>query len=335
MPNILTRFGRTHEARLLAVNVALIIFLSIFTTGFFSLENLFNLLTSYAFVGILAAGLVVVLVAGSIDISMTATASIAQYLAIFVVSQYDLGWPVLLGIAVGTGLLLGLFNAALVTWLRISSIIVTIALLNVYFGLLMFFTKGDPINVLPEWYAESMSWVIAGADTNNPLILNMQILGLVLAFIMSWFLLNRLSVGRQLRALGGNAEAAKRVGFNQLRLNMVAYGFLGVMAGLASLVQAQASQSVVPNALVGRELDVLAAVVLGGASLTGGTGSVLGTVLGLMLLALLQNGLILLGVSSFWIQFCTGFVFLVAVSTIAWDRKRQQRRLRRPIGAMA
>lgn len=335
MPNILTRFGRTHEARLLAVNVALIIFLSIFTTGFFSLENLFNLLTSYAFVGILAAGLVVVLVAGSIDISMTATASIAQYLAIFVVSQYDLGWPVLLGIAVGTGLLLGLFNAALVTWLRISSIIVTIALLNVYFGLLMFFTKGDPINVLPEWYAESMSWVIAGADTNNPLILNMQILGLVLAFIMSWFLLNRLSVGRQLRALGGNAEAAKRVGFNQLRLNMVAYGFLGVMAGLASLVQAQASQSVVPNALVGRELDVLAAVVLGGASLTGGTGSVLGTVLGLMLLALLQNGLILLGVSSFWIQFCTGFVFLVAVSTIAWDRKRQQSRLRRPIGAMA
>ena len=276
-----------------------------------------------------------VLVAGSIDISMTATASIAQYLAVFVVSQYDLGWPVLLSVALGTGLLLGIFNAALVTWFRISSIIVTIALLNVYFGLLMFFTKGDPINVLPEWYAESMSWVIAGADTNNPLILNMQILGLVLAFILSWFLLNRLSLGRQLRALGGNAEAAKRVGFNQLRLNMVAYGFLGVMAGLASLVQAQASQSVVPNALVGRELDVLAAVVLGGASLTGGTGSVLGTILGLMLLALLQNGLILLGVSSFWIQFFTGFVFLLAVSTIAWDRKRQQSRLRRHIGAMA
>ena len=335
MPSILARFGRTHEARLLAVNVALIVFLSIFTTGFFSLQNVFNLLTSYAFVGILAAGLVVVLVAGSIDISMTATASIAQYLAVFVVSRYDLGWAALLGIALGTGLLVGLLNAVLVTWFRISSIIITIALLNVYFGLLMFFTKGDPINVLPDWYAESMSWVIAGADTNNPLILNMQILGLVLAFVLSWFLLNRLSLGRQLRALGGNAEAAKRVGFNQLRLNMVAYGFLGVMAGLASLVQAQASQSVVPNALVGRELDVLAAVVLGGASLTGGTGSVLGTILGLMLLALLQNGLILLGVSSFWIQFFTGFVFLLAVSTIAWDRKRQQSSLRRHIGATA
>ncbi len=334
MPSFLTRFIRTHEARLLAVNLALIFFLSIFATGFFSMENVFNLMTSYAFVGILAAGLVVVLVAGSIDISMTAIASIAQYLAVFAVSQYDLGWAALLTVALGTGLLLGLVNAALVTWFRISSIIVTIALLNVYFGLLMFFTKGDPINFLPDWYADSLSWVIAGADTNNPLILNMQILALVLAFILAWFLLNRLSVGRQLRALGGNSEAAKRVGFNALRLNMVAYGFLGVMAGLASLVQAQASQAVVPNALVGRELDVLAAVVLGGASLTGGSGSIFGTVLGLMLLALLQNGLILLGVSSYWIQFVTGFVFLAAVSTIAWDRKRQQSALRRHIGAI-
>ena len=335
MPDLLSRFGRTHEARLLAVNAVLIVFLSFFATGFFSLENVFNLMTSYAFVGILAAGLVVLLVAGSIDISMTATASIAQYLAIMAISNYDVGWTVLLAVALGTGLLLGLLNAALVTWFRISSIIVTIAMLNVYYGLLMFFSKGDPINFLPAWYADAMSWTIAGEGTNHPLILNMQIIGLVLSFAMAWFLLNRLSVGRQLRALGGNAEAAKRVGFSELRLNMVAYGFLGVMAGLASLVQAQASQSVVPNSLVGRELDVLAAVVLGGASLTGGTGSILGTAMGLTLMALLQNGLILLGVSSFWIQFATGFVFLGAVSTIAWDRKRQQRAFRREIGATA
>ena len=335
MHRVLARFSRTHEARLLAVILAGIIFLSVFATGFFSLGNVFNIMTSYAFVGILAAGLVVVLVAGSVDISMTATASIAQYLAVSVVSTYDVGWAVLLTVGLGTGLLFGLFNAVLVTWLRISSIIVTIALLNVYFGLLMYFSNGNPINFLPGWYADGMSWVIAGADTNNPIILNMQILGLLLSFVLAWFLLNKLSVGRQLRALGGNAEAAKRVGFNALRLNMVAYGFLGLMAGLASLVQAQASQSVVPNSLVGRELDVLAVVVLGGASLTGGTGTILGTALGLMLLALLQNGLILIGVSSFWIQFATGVVFLVAVSTIAWDRKRQQRTFGHRIEATA
>lgn len=333
MPDVLKRFALTHEARLLLVNALLFVFLSFFATGFFSVQNALNLMTSYAFVGILAAGLVVVLVAGGIDISMTATASIAQYLAVSVVSNYDVSWFALFGVAFGTGLAFGIFNAVLITWLRISSIIVTIALLNVYFGLLMFFTGGLPINFLPPWYADGIYWIVGNADSNNPYVINMQIVGLVAAFALSWIMLNRLSVGRQLRALGGNPEAAKRVGFSALRLNMVAYGFMGLMAGLASLVQAQASQSVVPNALVGRELDVLAAVVLGGASLNGGTGTILGTILGLMLLALLQNGLILIGVSSFWVQFVTGFVFLLAVSTIALERKTRQRALTRQIGA--
>ncbi len=335
MPDALKNFGRTHEARLLLVNLTLFIFLSVAAQGFFSLQNGLNLMTSYAFAGILAAGLVVVLVSGGIDISFTAVASIAQYLAVSAVTRYDGGWFMLFGVALGVGLCLGLFNAVLITWLRISSIIVTIALLNVYYGLLMFLSGGDPINSLPAWYADGLYWILGEDEYGNPYILSMQILGLVLAFMLSAILLNRLGVGRQLRALGGNPEAAKRVGFSELRLNMVAYGFMGLMAGMASLVQAQVSQSVVPNALVGRELDVLAAVVLGGASLAGGVGTVFGTILGLMLLAFLQDGLILLGVSSYWIQFVTGSVFLVAVATIAWERERQQRALRRRIGVHA
>lgn len=335
MPDALKSFGRTHEARLLLVNLTLFIFLSVAAQGFFSLQNGLNLMTSYAFAGILAAGLVVVLVSGGIDISFTAVASIAQYLAVSAVTRYDGGWFMLFGVALGVGLCLGLFNAVLITWLRISSIIVTIALLNVYYGLLMFLSGGDPINSLPAWYADGLYWILGEDEYGNPYILSMQILGLVLAFMLSAILLNRLGVGRQLRALGGNPEAAKRVGFSELRLNMVAYGFMGLMAGMASLVQAQVSQSVVPNALVGRELDVLAAVVLGGASLAGGVGTVFGTILGLMLLAFLQDGLILLGVSSYWIQFVTGSVFLVAVATIAWERERQQRALRRRIGVHA
>ena len=333
MPSVLKRFSKTPEARLLLVNLVLFVVLSAFAEGFFSVQNALNLMTSYAFVGILAAGLVVVLVAGGIDISFTAVASIAQYLAVSAVVRYEGGWVMLFAVALGGGVLLGLINSVLVTWLRISSIIVTIALLNVYYGMLMFWSGGDPINSLPSWYADSMSWVLGEDQLGNPYVLNMQILGLVLAFALSWLLLNRMGVGRQLRALGGNPEAAKRVGFVELRLNMVAYGFMGLMAGLAALVQAQGSQSVVPNALVGRELGVLAAVVLGGASLTGGMGTVFGTVLGLILFAFLQDGLILLGVSSYWIQFVTGFVFLVAVGTIAWERKRERHAVRRTIGA--
>ena len=333
MPSFLRRFSKTPEARLLLVNLLLFVVLSVFAEGFFSVQNALNLMTSYAFVGILAAGLVVVLVAGGIDISFTAVASIAQYLAVSAVVRYEGDWVMLFAVALGGGVLLGLINSVLVTWLRISSIIVTIALLNVYYGMLMFWSGGDPINALPSWYANSMHWVLGEDQLGNPYVLNMQILGLVLAFVLSWLLLNRMAVGRQLRALGGNPEAAKRVGFDELRLNMVAYGFMGLMAGLAALVQAQGSQSVVPNALVGRELGVLAAVVLGGASLTGGMGTVFGTVLGLILFAFLQDGLILLGVSSYWIQFVTGFVFLVAVGTIAWERKRERHAVRRTISA--
>ena len=335
MGEALRRFGRTHEARLLAVLVVLFAFLSVATKNFYSVQNGIDLMTSYAFSGILAAGLVVVLVAGGLDISFTAVASIAQYLAVSLASKYDVGWIGLFVVALTVGTLLGLLNALLVTWLRIASIIVTIAMLNVYYGVLMFLSGGNPINTLPDWYLDLFSWVVGSDAHGNPYILNMQILGLVLSFVLSAILLGRTSVGRQLRALGGNPEAAKRVGFNALRLNMVAYGYMGFCAGLASLVEAQVSGSVVPNMLVGRELDVLAAVVLGGASLTGGVGSVLGTILGVALLAMLQDGLILLGVSSFWTQCFTGVVFVAAVSMIAWERRRQHRTTRRLIGVTA
>jgi len=335
MPEGFRRFARTHEGRLLGVTLALVVLLSLTTKNFLSVQNGIDLLTSYAFSGMLAAGLVVVLVAGGLDISFTAVASIAQYLAVAAASRYDMGWTGLFVVALGTGTLLGLLNAFLVTWLRIASIIVTVAMLNVYFGALMFLSGGEPINTLPGWYLDGLSWVVGTDAHDNPYILNMQMLGLVLSFVLSWLLLNRTSVGRQLRALGGNPEAAKRVGFNVLRLNMVAYGYMGFSAGLASLVQAQVSGSVVPNMLVGRELDVLAAVVLGGASLMGGVGTVFGTILGLALLAILQNGLILLGVSSFWTECFTGLVFLAAVSMIAWERRRQRSAARRVIGAAA
>lgn len=335
MRDALRRFGRTHEARLLAVVAALSVFLSLATKNFFSLQNAIDLLTSYGFSGMLAAGLVVVLVAGGLDISFTAVASIAQYLAVTVAANTGLGWWGLVTVAVGTGLALGLLNAVLVTSLRIASIIVTIAMLNVYYGALMFVSGGTSINTLPDWYIDGLSYVVGSDAHGNPYIVNMQMMGLVLAFGLSYVLLNRTSVGRQLRALGGNPEAAVRVGFGALRLNLVAYGFMGLMAGLASLVQAQVAGSVVPNALVGRELDVLAAVVLGGASLTGGVGTVLGTALGLALLAVLQNGLILLGVSSYWTEAVTGLVFLLAVSAIALERRHRGRAGRRAIGAAA
>ena len=144
--------------------------------------------------------------------------------------------------------------------------------------------------------------------------------------IITAFLLNRLSIGRQIYGLGGNLEGAKRMGCNILGLQCFVYGYSGLTAGIAGLVQAHRVEEVVPNALIGRELDVLAAVVLGGASLQGGVGTVSGAVLGIVLLAIVQNGLTLLGVSSYSFGFVTGIIILISVSATALAAKRQQRR---------
>jgi simple sugar transport system permease protein len=322
-------FARTHEARLLLVVVALGVFLSLATRSFATLQNVVDLLTSNAFAGMLAAGLLVVLVSGGIDISFTATASVAQYAAMTVANHSGIGWLGTAAICAAIGAALGLLNAVLIGALRLSSIIVTIATLNLYFGLLMFVSRGNEIFALPDWFVNGASWAVYTDSQQNEYAVNLQMLGLVAAFALTAAFLNRTNLGRQVYALGSNADAAARVGVPMARLRLLVYGYMGFIAGMASLVQAQNAQSVSPNALVGRELDVLAAVVLGGASLTGGVGTVFGTILGVALLAFLQNGLLLLGVPSYWSPCFTGAVILVAVSALALERRRQRLNVRR------
>ncbi len=332
---MLRAFRRTHEFRLLIVAALLVVALSLASPRFLRPQNILDLLTASSFAGMCAAGLLVVLISGGIDISFTAIASVAQYVAMVLVIRWHGGWLLLFALGLGSGLLLGLLNAVLISTLRLSSIIVSIAMLNVYFGLLMFLSQGNQLFNLPEWFLDACSWVVYTDQAQNPYVLNAQIIGLFVCFAASWLLLNRTSIGRQIYALGGNAEAAARVGFDAFRLNLVVYGYMGLVSGLAALAQGQLAQSIAPNVLVGRELNVLAAVVLGGASLTGGQGSVLGMILGVAVLAIMENGLILVGVSSYWTQFFDGAVILVAVSTISWERRRQRAATRRVIAAAA
>ena len=324
MRDALRRLGGSHEGRLFIVIAVMVAILALSTAHFFTLTNLFDLMTSYAFTGILAAGLLVVLISGNIDISFTATASVAQYVAVSAALAWPIGWAGLFAIAIAVGLALGLVNAVLVSTLRISSIIVTIATLNIYYGILVFFTHGNYIYSLPDWFGTGISWPILSVG-HQTYTVNLQILLMVVAFVAAWLLLARTSTGRQIYALGGNPDAAERSGFNVFRLNLLVYGLMGVTAGIASLAQAELDQSVMPTSLVGKELHVLAAVVLGGASLLGGVGSVLGAVLGVALLAVLENGLIIAGVPSYWLDFFSGVVILAAVSSTALELRGRRR----------
>src|SRR5437868_12731447 len=324
------RFRRSHEFWLLVVIIALCAGLAAGNGQFLTMQNLFDLLTSYAFVGILALGLLVVLIAGGIDISFTATASVAQYVTLSIANAYGASWISIFAIAIGVGAALGAINAVFIQKLRIPSIIVSVATLNIFYGLLIFSTGGKYIYSLPDWFATGIFWFEFEWGKDSSYGVNLQISALAVCFLVTWLLLNRTHIGRQIYAMGGNADAAQRLGFHIFGLNMLVYCYMGVMAGIASLVQAQLAQSVAPTVLVGKELDVVAAVVLGGASLTGGVGTVLGTFLGLALLAILQNGIVLLGVSSYWSPFFVGLVILVSVSATAWSQRERRTRSARP-----
>ena len=307
---------RRHEVQIAGIVILMAIVFSALSPGFLSTSNLITLLENYSVMAIMAAGLLVVLISGGIDISFAAIAAVTQYLVATILIQMGGNWLVAFALSAVFGCLLGAVNALLIYYLQALSVIVTISTMTFYFAILMFVTDGKSIYDLPDWFTETIS----------PLGIPFPVAVAAIVLLFTSFLLNRLSIGRQIYGLGGNPEGAKRMGCNLVGLQCFVYGYSGLTAGIAGLVHAHRVEEVVPSALIGRELDVLAAVVLGGASLQGGIGTVSGAVLGIVLLAILQNGLTLLGVSSYSFGFVTGVVILLSVSATAITAKRQQKR---------
>lgn len=310
----LLSLARRHDVLLAMIVALLVAVFGCFSREFLTLSNFVSLLESYSVTAIMAAGLLVVLIAGGIDISFAAIAAVSQYLVMTILVQLGGDWVIAFLLSGVFGGALGVVNALLIYYLRALSVIVTISTLTFYFSMLLFVTRGVSIYNLPNWF------------TNDLSLLGIPFPVLVAAIVLlaTAFVLSRLSIGRQIYGLGGNSEAASRLGCNIVGLQCFAYGYSGVTAGIAGLVQAHRVEEVVPNALIGRELDVLAAVVLGGASLMGGIGTVSGTILGIILLAVLENGLTLIGVSSYSFGIVTGLVILLSVSATAYSAKRQQ-----------
>ena len=224
----------------------------------------------------------------------------------------------------GIGLLLGLVNAVLVNRLKVPSIIITISTLNIFYGLLLYLTKGIWLYSYPEWFEQGISLFQFTAADGYDYGLNLPIITLVVVVALTGFIMNRTSIGRMIYAMGGNKEAASRMGFGILKLQLFVYGYMGLMSGVAGVVQSATVLTVAPDSLLGYELTVLAAVVLGGTSIVGGRGTLLGTLLGVILLAVLQNGLNLLGISSYWHTVVTGLVIVVSISMTAWSQRKGQ-----------
>lgn len=328
MHNLLN--NRKTEIRLGIVLLAMVVGLSLASDSFFTLNNLTSLLNNNAINLIWAVGLLVVLIAGGIDISFAVVSSVVQYLAMQVLRQIGGGdWVIGILVCGAIGIALGLVNMFFIHRFRIVSIVVTIATYNAYFGLLMFFSKGRNIYNLPDWLTDRVVVFQHEAADGTWSELTLAVAAMVVCVVATWFLIQRTNLGRQLYAFGDNPEGARRAGVNVAVMQALAFGWMGLMAGIAGLMQANIVKEVVPNALIGREMDVLAAIVLGGARLGGGKGTVLGCVLGVMFVAVTQNGLNLLGVSPFAFKMIIGGAILVAISTSNIDfadliRRRQE-----------
>ena len=313
-------FGRTEFVLLAAILVTAVVF-SLSSPYFFTLSNLVNLIEAYSVTTILAAGAFVVLVSGGIDVSFTATASASQYLAAYLIAQ--VGCPAAPALALGAilGVALGCINALLTYYLRIVSIIVTIATSSIYYALLIYFTNAEEIYNLPDWWSGRITF-LRFATASGVVKITLPIVVMVAVVLLTQYLMAWTRIGRQVYALGGNPEAASRVGVGVLRVQLLAHGYLGFLAAVAGFVQAGRVHQAVPTAMAGQELNVLAVAILGGASLVGGVGSVGGVVLAVLFLAMLQNGLNLVGVSSYFFGVVIGLAILISVSLTAYAEYR-------------
>jgi ribose/xylose/arabinose/galactoside ABC-type transport system permease subunit len=283
---------------------AMLIVLALLAPGFLSLANLRDIPINASHVAIAALGMFLLIVIGQIDVSVGAILAISATACGLAAKA---GWSVseIVLIATAIGGLLGFVNGALVTIFSVHSIVVTLGMLSIYRGLLIFFTGGTWVYDLPPSFGEIGQGTIVGIP--NPVAVT------VVLYLIAGFLLANTRIGRELFAVGSNPNAARLAGVSRVRIQMLAFILNGVLVGIASLLFASRFTVIQSNAGAGFEFAVITAVVVGGASIFGGSGSVLGTLLGALVISFATTALVFLGVSSLWEQALMGAFVLAAV----------------------
>ncbi|MYW78426.1 monosaccharide ABC transporter substrate-binding protein, CUT2 family [Streptomyces sp. LaPpAH-199] len=296
----------------LSALVVLVVAMSLLSGDFLTTQNLLNVGVQAAVTAILAFGVTFVIVSAGIDLSVGSVAALSA--TVLAWSATSAGVPVVLAVvlAILTGIACGFVNGALVSYGKLPPFIATLAMLSIARGLSLVISQGSPIA-----FPDSVSRLgdTLGGWLPVP-VLVMIAMGLVTALV-----LGRTFIGRSMYAIGGNEEAARLSGLRVKRQKIVIYALSGLFAAVAGIVLASRLVSAQPQAAQGYELDAIAAVVIGGASLAGGVGKASGTLIGALILAVLRNGLNLLSVSAFWQQVVIGVVIALAVLLDTLRRK--------------
>ena len=326
----LKRFSQT-EKYLISIIVLYCIIVSIYNPAFLSFETLFDMLRASSGTMILGMGVLVILLSGGIDVSFTAIAIFGGYTSTCVLISTGINnLFVAFLISCCIGLLLGLINALLVHFFKLQTLIVTLGTSAVYFGIMTSFvgTKNIGATLMPKaltQFGGSNLFTMMGKE-NVPIGISVFIIPVVLIMFLTWFILYRTMLGRGIFAMGNSEESAIRAGFSPLVIRLFVFSFVGFLSGIMGVIYVAQVNAVNPISLVGSELTIIAAVVIGGAKLTGGQGTLLGTFLGVVLVYLLNSTLVFIGLSSSWNQFFVGIILLASVITTSYRERNKNRR---------
>ncbi|TFG62686.1 MAG: ribose ABC transporter permease [Spirochaetales bacterium] len=308
------KFNIKHIFRSYGIVIAFIIIcaiLTILSPVFLSITNILNIVRQSSIFGIMAIGMTFIILTGGIDLSVGSILAIAGAVAAGMLKSGVGMLPVVL-VALLIGIGCGLANGLLITIGRIAPFVVTLGMMSIARSLTLIFTKGYPISGFNETYR-----FIGGGDI---LSVPVPIIIFILTVVIAWLILTQTRLGRYTYAIGGNEETVKLSGINSNFYKTIVYIISGIASAISALILTSRLNSAEPVAGQGYELDVIAAVVIGGTSLSGGRGGVWGTLIGALLIGVINNGMNLLGISPYFQLFVKG---LIIIGAVLLDRLRQ------------
>jgi len=305
-----------YQFRTVVALLLLILVLTFLSDSFLSVQNFLNVGQQVAVLSIVALGATFVIISGGIDLSVGSVLALSAVVFATFLADFSLAWPLAALIGLLVGCACGAVNGVGIVYGRLPPFIATLAMLSIARGLALVVSDGRPISGFPD----SFRW-IAGREL--PFDLPFSVLLTLLFFAAGALVLRRTVFGRTTYAIGGSEEATRRAGIKVNRNKIAIYTLAGALAAVGGLVLTARLDSAQPQAGASLELDVIAAVVIGGASLAGGVGTAGGTLIGALIIGFLRNGLNLLNVSSFWQQVAVGAVIAIAVMTDTLRQRRQ------------
>ncbi|MGC2783103.1 MAG: ribose ABC transporter permease [Roseiarcus sp.] len=272
---------------------------------FFTPSNLLNIGRQASVLVIVACGMTIVILSGAIDLSVGSAIALCSVVGASLAANVGLSAPLTIATMVGLGAVIGAVKGALIAWGGINSFIVTLGMMTVLRGTALTFTGGYPISGIPDAVRFLGFGVVGGVP--------MPLIVAAIVFVLVALILSKTVFGRHIYAIGGNETSSHIAGVPVSLTKLMVFVVSGALCGLAAVVLLGRLGAGLPTAAQGMELDAIAAVILGGSSLFGGRGSVFGTLFGALILAVLQNGLNLMGVNSFIIQILSGVIIILAV----------------------